>query len=219
MADIDYSEERFKGIKWLDDPPEPESGIEKPTTRQSEGREFTANELLRQLGLTGRAAIKGATGTSGALADAIVAGLNKSGMTNLPLPTKAQEELMTRFGVPAPKDAQEKHIQMLAQMVGGSVFDPFMAGASRATREMMPGNVVLPERVGHFGPMTHAGGEMAGSMVANSMGLPRWLGRATARTLMHGNPLHGVPFSGSPMMQRMYPEGAISLFSNNMPDQ
>lgn len=67
-------------------------------------------ELGRQVGLTARGAITGLTAIPGMVADAPVNIANALG-ANLPLPSEAQQQLMTRMGLPEPQNQLERAVQ------------------------------------------------------------------------------------------------------------
>lgn len=67
-------------------------------------------ELGRQIGLTARGAISGVTAIPGMIADAPVNVANALG-ANLPLPSEAQQQLMTRMGLPEPQNQMERAVQ------------------------------------------------------------------------------------------------------------
>ena len=67
-------------------------------------------EIGRQVGLTARGAISGLTAIPGMIADAPVIVANQFG-ANLPLPSEAQQQLMTRAGLPEPQNQMERAVQ------------------------------------------------------------------------------------------------------------
>ena len=67
-------------------------------------------EIGRQVGLTARGAITGLTALPGMVADAPVTIANQFG-ANLPLPSEAQQQLMTRAGLPEPQNQMERAVQ------------------------------------------------------------------------------------------------------------
>jgi len=68
------------------------------------------DELGRQVGLTARGALSGVTAIPGMVADAPVSIANALG-ANLPLPSQAQQQLMTRMGLPEPQNQLERAVQ------------------------------------------------------------------------------------------------------------
>ena len=80
----------------------------KPTEQPEETS--TLGELGRQLGLTARGAITGLTAIPGMIVDAPVNVANAFG-ANLPLPSQAQQQLMTRMGLPEPQNQLERAVQ------------------------------------------------------------------------------------------------------------
>tara|TARA_R110000796_G_C14550616_1_gene433794 strand:- start:41 stop:1540 length:1500 start_codon:yes stop_codon:yes gene_type:complete len=80
-----------------------------PEETQPEERS-TLGEIGRQVGLTARGALSGVTAIPGMVADAPVSIANVFG-ANLPLPSEAQQQLMTRIGLPEPKNQMERAVQ------------------------------------------------------------------------------------------------------------
>ena len=72
----------------------------KPTEQPEETSML--DELGRQIGLTARGAVTGLTAIPAMVADAPVSIANALG-ANLPLPSQAQQQLMTRAGLPEPQ--------------------------------------------------------------------------------------------------------------------
>ena len=68
------------------------------------------DDLGRQVGLTARGALTGITAIPGMVADAPVSIANALG-ANLPLPSEAQQQLMTRAGLPEPQNQLERAVQ------------------------------------------------------------------------------------------------------------
>tara|TARA_R110000823_G_scaffold301386_1_gene422319 strand:+ start:1047 stop:2558 length:1512 start_codon:yes stop_codon:yes gene_type:complete len=80
----------------------------KPTKQPEESS--ILGEIGRQVGLTARGAITGLTAIPGMIADAPVTIANQFG-ANLPLPSEAQQQLMTRAGLPEPQNQMERAVQ------------------------------------------------------------------------------------------------------------
>ena len=112
-------------------------GIQKPQTRlpileaarQPSGVSYTDTDVLRQLGLTGRAAVSGITGLPALASDALISLINKIGGTNIPMPSQAQQALMTQAGLPEAKTTQEKMAQDVAS-AGFGVLGGYGLGAA-----------------------------------------------------------------------------------------
>ena len=68
------------------------------------------DELGRQVGLTARGVVSGVTAIPGMVADAPVSIANALG-ADLPLPSQAQQQLMTRMGLPEPQNQLERAVQ------------------------------------------------------------------------------------------------------------
>ena len=98
-------------------------------------RTMTEN-LVRQLGLTARAGVTGVTGLSSMLADLPVQGANLLG-AKLPLPSQAQQQMMTKLGLPEPEGTGENVVQALSSMVAGG-FDPVSGALQAATKAKVP---------------------------------------------------------------------------------
>lgn len=94
-----------------------------------------SQEMLRQLGLTARAGVTGFTGTTAMLADLPIALANLAG-AKLPLPSEAQQQLMTRVGLPEPETGIEHAAQIGASVLAGSR-DPLVRAISPA-RQTIP---------------------------------------------------------------------------------
>ena len=73
----------------------------------------------RQLGLTARAGISGLTAIPGMVVDAPFRLANLAG-ANLPLPSQAQQRLMTRAGLPEPESSTERVAQDVASGMAGA---------------------------------------------------------------------------------------------------
>ncbi len=98
---------------------------------QPQTRTF-GQEIGRQLGLTGRAAVTGLTALPATLADLPVRLANLAG-AGLPLPSAEQQKLMTRAGLPEPETTTEQIGQFGATVLAGAG-DPI----SRALQAALP---------------------------------------------------------------------------------
>lgn len=72
-----------------------------------------AGDLLRQLGLTARLGITGATSLAGILAEPIAA------LTGQPSQTGQMQRLLTQLGLPEPKNSQERVVQDIGSALAG----------------------------------------------------------------------------------------------------
>lgn len=88
------------------------------------------NELARQLGLTVRHGITGLTGLGGAIADFGVGAANLLPGVDLPMPSKEQQKMLTRLGLPEPEGALENIVGFGATALAGGL-DPGVVGAAR----------------------------------------------------------------------------------------
>jgi hypothetical protein len=98
-------------------------------------------DIGRQIGLTGRSAITGALGLPTLASDALVSLINMISGKNIPMPSQAQQALMTQVGIPEPKTAQERTAQDIASAMGG-VIGGYGLGAAlpasmQASRELL----------------------------------------------------------------------------------
>ena len=93
-------------------------------------------DLLRQLGLTGRAGLTGITGLASAAADVPfqLTNVGRAAFDKPPLelPSAAQQKLFTKVGLPQPEDTQEHVVQALTSMVAGTG-DPVSRALQAAT--------------------------------------------------------------------------------------
>lgn len=98
----------------------------KPQTAESPS---IGGELLRQAGLTARAGVSGLAGIPNMLGDAAnslinvgTSGINSLTGSNIPqmqLPSQATQELMTKAGLPEPKNGTERVVQNVAGAMAG----------------------------------------------------------------------------------------------------
>lgn len=94
------------------------------------------SELMRQLGLTARHAVKGITGTGSAIADFGVGAANLMG-ANLPMPSAEQDKMLTRLGLPEPKPGLEQAVGVGTQMVSGAM-DPVLNATQAVANQLAP---------------------------------------------------------------------------------
>jgi hypothetical protein len=110
-------------------------------SRQQPEPRGVAAEIGRQAGLTGRAAVSGITGLPALASDALVSLINQITGKQIPMPSQAQQQLMTRAGLPEPETPQERVVQDIASAGFG------VLGASGLGR-MLPGTMVTPPAPG-----------------------------------------------------------------------
>lgn len=79
----------------------------------------TDTDVLRQLGLTARAGVTGALGLPTLASDALVSLINMIGGRSIPMPSQAQQQLMTRAGLPEPATPQERTVQDVTSAMAG----------------------------------------------------------------------------------------------------
>lgn len=110
-------------------------------SRQQPEPRGVAAEIGRQTGLTGRAAVSGITGLPALASDALVSLINQITGKQIPMPSQAQQQLMTRAGLPEPETPQERVVQDITSAGFG------VLGASGLGR-MLPGTMVTPPAPG-----------------------------------------------------------------------
>ena len=110
-------------------------------SRQQPEPRGVAAEIGRQVGLTGRAAVSGITGLPALASDALVSLINQITGKQIPMPSQAQQQLMTRAGLPEPETPQERVVQDITSAGFG------VLGASGLGR-MLPGTMVTPPASG-----------------------------------------------------------------------
>lgn len=102
----------------------------------------TDQDIARQLGLTARAGVTGVLGLPTLASDALISLVNMMG-AKLPMPSQAQQQLMTRAGIPEPATPQERTVQDVAAAMGG-VLGGYGLGAAMpptmAARELLMGS-------------------------------------------------------------------------------
>ena len=79
----------------------------------------TDSDVSRQLGLTARAGVTGVLGLPTLASDALISLVNMIGGQNLPMPSQAQQQLLTRAGLPQPATPQERSVQDVTSAMAG----------------------------------------------------------------------------------------------------
>ena len=79
----------------------------------------TDSDVSRQLGLTARAGVTGVLGLPTLASDALISLVNMIGGQNLPMPSQAQQQLLTRAGLPEPATPQERSVQDVTSAMAG----------------------------------------------------------------------------------------------------
>jgi hypothetical protein len=154
-------------------------------------------EIGRQVGLTARGAISGLTAIPGMVADAPVTIANQFG-ANLPLPSEAQQQLMTRVGLPEPQNQMERAVQAgvgamtgvgaeaaLAKSIGTQALAPLtqqLGSQTAAAGIAAPVATVVSENVGQQteSPVASIVAGIAAGVMA---------GGATAKAIKMGQPV------------------------------
>lgn len=98
-----------------------------------------AGQVGRQLGLTARAGLTGALGLPTLASDALISLINMIG-GKLPMPSAAQQQLLTQAGLPEPKTAQERQVQDITAGLAGALGGYGLGAAmptSMAARELL----------------------------------------------------------------------------------
>jgi hypothetical protein len=99
-------------------------------------------DLARQLALTGRNVVTGATAIPGIFADASMAGYNLLTGGNQQMPTEALQGAMTRMGVPEARTGLERGLGMLqSAAVGGKTPMPKIGPQAPANFQRAPTNL------------------------------------------------------------------------------
>lgn len=99
-------------------------------------------DMARQLALTGRNVVTGATAIPGIFADAAMAGVNLATGSNQQMPTQALQGAMTRAGVPEPQTGLERGLGVVqSAMTGAKVPMPQMGAQAPANFQRAPTNV------------------------------------------------------------------------------
>lgn len=78
----------------------------------------TDRDIARQIGLTARAGVTGTLGLPTLASDALVSLINMMG-GKVPMPSQAQQQLLTRAGLPEPATPQERTVQDITAAMGG----------------------------------------------------------------------------------------------------
>ena len=155
------------------------------------------DELGRQIGLTARGVVSGVTAIPGMVADAPVSIANALG-ADLPLPSQAQQQLMTRMGLPEPQNQLERAVQSgvgamtgvgaeaaLAKAVGSQALAPLtqqLGAQTAAAGVAAPVATVVSEDVAQSteSPLLSIAAGIAAGVMA---------GGATAKAIKTGQPV------------------------------
>lgn len=92
----------------------------------------TDTDVMRQLGLTARAGATGVLGLPTLASDALISLVNMISGKNLPMPSQAQQQLLTRAGLPEPATPQERTVQDVTSAMAG-VLGGYGLGAALPT--------------------------------------------------------------------------------------
>jgi hypothetical protein len=99
-------------------------------------------DMARQLALTGRNIVTGATAIPGIFADAAMAGVNLATGGNQQMPSQALQATMTRAGVPEAQTGLERGLGMVqSAMAGAKIPMPQMGAQAPANFQRAPTNV------------------------------------------------------------------------------
>jgi hypothetical protein len=99
-------------------------------------------DMARQLALTGRNIVTGATAIPGIFADAAMAGVNLATGSNQQMPTQALQATMTRAGVPEAQTGLERGLGVVqSALAGAKVPLPQMGAQTPANFQRAPTNV------------------------------------------------------------------------------
>jgi len=99
-------------------------------------------DMARQLALTGRNIVTGATAIPGIFADAAMAGVNLATGSNQQMPTQALQGAMTRAGVPEAQTGLERGLGVVqSALTGAKVPLPQMGAQAPANFQRAPTNV------------------------------------------------------------------------------
>jgi hypothetical protein len=99
-------------------------------------------DMARQLALTGRNIVTGATAIPGIFADAAMAGVNLATGSNQQMPTQALQAAMTRAGVPEAQTGLERGLGVVqSALAGAKVPLPQMGAQAPANFQRAPTNV------------------------------------------------------------------------------
>ena len=147
---------------------------------------ITDTDVGRQLGLTGRAAVTGALGLPALASDALVSFVNMLG-GNLPMPSQAQQQLLTRAGLPEPQTPQERTVQDVASagfgVLGAAGLGSQLPASMAASKELLTSSPLFQATAGGagavgsalareegLGPLEQIGAGMLAGTVAPSAG-------------------------------------------------
>jgi len=140
--------------------------LEEAMRMQAQPLSLTDTDVGRQLGLTARAGVTGALGLPTLASDALVSLINMMG-GNLPMPSQAQQQLLTTAGIPEAKTDQEKRAQDIASAIGGVLggggIGKALPPALSATKELLTQSPVFQA--------TSAGAGALGSALAREEGM------------------------------------------------
>ena len=194
-SDIPFDEFAQKvGLTTQETPSQPQ---EQPTQPEQSEESSMLDQIGRQVGLTARGAISGVTAIPGMVADAPVNIANAFG-ANLPLPSEAQQQLMTRMGLPEPQNQMERAVQAgvgamtgvgaeaaLAKAVGSQALAPLtqqLGAQTAAAGVAAPTAQVVSENVQESteNPVASIIAGMAAGVLA---------GGATAKAIKAGQPV------------------------------
>jgi hypothetical protein len=139
------------------------------------------NDVGRQVGLTARAGISGLAGIPNMLGDAAnslinmgTSGINKLAGTNIPalqMPSQATQDLMTKAGVPDPKNSMERMAQGVTSAMAG--VSPSVALGKALATSVSPVASAVGNGLTQLPGMQVAGaaGSGAGGSIAQAMGM------------------------------------------------
>lgn len=153
---------------------------------QAQPMSIADTDVGRQLGLTGRAAVTGALGLPALASDALVSFVNMLG-GNLPMPSQAQQQLLTRAGLPEPQTPQERTVQDVASagfgVLGAAGLGSQLPASMAASKELLTSSPLFQATAGGagavgsalareegLGPLEQIGAGMLAGTVAPSAG-------------------------------------------------
>lgn len=87
--------------------------------KPSQQMAMTDTDVMRQLGLTARAGATGVMGLPTLASDALISLVNMISGKNLPMPSQAQQQLLTQAGLPEPATPQERTVQDITSAMAG----------------------------------------------------------------------------------------------------
>lgn len=133
--------------------------LEESRQMKTQPMAITDTDIGRQLGLTGRAAVTGALGLPTLASDALVSLVNMMG-GNLPMPSQAQQQLMTRAGLPEPRTPQERTVQDVAGagfgVLGAAGLGSQLPASMAASRELLTSSPLFQTAAGGAGAVGSA---------------------------------------------------------------